>query len=481
MLTVEHLVKCYDAEQALAGVSLTLGSGCILGLVGENGAGKSTLAKCLMGFTRPTSGRISVAPGIRIGWIPQEFNLVAHLTATENIFLGCETVRLGLLDRATMRTEAKRRLERLKAPVDPDALVGDLPPSAKQMVEFAKAFDGKCRILIMDEPTTILNPEETKRLFEIMREFKAGGGAIIFISHKLPEVLEICDEIAVLRDGELVSRSPAHELDPSEIARRMVGRELSRLFPEPMTAEPGEIALETSHLSCGQEVKDVSFTLRKGEILGVAGLAGAGRTELAEAIMGLRKIDGGSLKVDGKARKFRRVSQAVAAGLSYLPEDRQGSGILPGFTIEENITLNSLKRYSRRLLNRGAIRAAAVRFVERFRIKPGRATAKLAELSGGNQQKVAIAKNLDTNPGIFIFDEPTRGVDVGARREIYDFIRECAASGMACMLISSDMEEILGMCRRVMVMRNGRTAGFRSGDNLNQQELMYLAIGVEPK
>lgn len=479
MLRVENLTKCYDAEKALDGVSLTLEAGRILGLIGENGAGKSTFTKCLTGVVKPTSGRIELEPGVSVGWIPQEFNLVEHLTVTENIFLGRERSRFGLLDRAAMRREAARRLARLHADIDPDTPVAELPPSGKQMVEFAKALDESYRLLLMDEPTTILNAEETQRLFAIMREFKASGGSIIYISHKLAEVKEICDEIAVLRDGTLVSVSPASELDPPEMARRMVGRELSRMFPDSPSNPLGTPALEVEHLSSGRAVRDVSFVLRHGEILGVAGLAGAGRTEMAEALMALRRIDGGTVKVNGRAVRFRRPAEAVAAGLSYLPEDRQGSGILPGFTIGENITLVSLARYCRGLLRPAEIRRAAEAYVKEFRIKPARPDALLCELSGGNQQKVAMAKGLDTRPEIFIFDEPTRGVDIAARRDIYEFIRNLANGGVACLLISSDMEEILGMCGRVMVMRAGAVAGFRSGEELTQEELMYLAIGVE--
>ncbi|MBS1452402.1 MAG: sugar ABC transporter ATP-binding protein [Lentisphaeria bacterium] len=479
MLRVENLTKCYDAEKALDGVSLTLEAGRILGLIGENGAGKSTFTKCLTGVVKPTFGRIELEPGVSVGWIPQEFNLVEHLTVTENIFLGRERSRFGLLDRAAMRREAARRLARLHADIDPDTPVAELPPSGKQMVEFAKALDESYRLLLMDEPTTILNAEETRRLFAIMREFKASGGSIIYISHKLAEVKEICDEIAVLRDGTLVSVSPASELDPPEMARRMVGRELSRMFPDSPSNPPGTPALEVEHLSSGRAVRDVSFVLRHGEILGVAGLAGAGRTEMAEALMALRRIDGGTVKVNGRAVRFRRPAEAVAAGLSYLPEDRQGSGILPGFTIGENITLVSLARYCRGLLRPAEIRRAAEAYVKEFRIKPARPDALLCELSGGNQQKVAMAKGLDTRPEIFIFDEPTRGVDIAARRDIYEFIRNLANGGVACLLISSDMEEILGMCGRVMVMRAGAVAGFRSGEELTQEELMYLAIGVE--
>lgn len=486
LLEIRALTKTYDAVTALRAVSLSLPAGCILGVIGENGAGKSTFAKCVTGLVRPTGGEIlldgrpvrGMTPAI--SGIPQEFDLVEHLSVAENIFLGREPGRWLLLDRRKMNEASSRQLAKLRAEVSPEALIAALSPSQKQMVAIAKAFAGNCRVLVMDEPTTILNPEETARLFAVMREFRAAGNAIVYISHKLAEVREICDRIAVFRDGELISVDAAAELEPAEMARRMVGRELTRLFPEPLNRAPGEMVLEVENLVAAPQVKGVSFGLRRGELLGVAGLAGAGRTELAEALAGLRRIDGGGIKIAGHPVRFRSAAQAVAAGVSYLSEDRQGSGILPDFSIEENITLVSLAKYCRcgfYSRRRGA--AGARNYVKRFRIKPSDVAMPLRALSGGNQQKVAVARGLDTAPSVFIFDEPTRGVDVGARREIYDFIRDLAAGGVGCLLISSDMEELLGMCRKIMVMREGKVAGFVSGERLTEAELMYLAIGVK--
>ena len=472
LLETRELTKSYDAVAALQAVSLSVESGTVLGLIGENGAGKSTFAKCVTGLIRPTSGEIllegrpvhGATPAI--AGIPQEFNLVEDLTVAENIFLGREPSRFGLLDRKTMCEESRRQLARLQADIDPDAPVSTLSPSGKQMVEIAKAFSCDCRVLLMDEPTTILNPEETKRLFAIMREFRDRGNAIIYISHKLAEVKEICDRIAVFRDGVLVSVDDSEALEPAEMARRMVGRELTRMFPPPSAAVPGEVELEVEHLAALPAVRDVSFTLRRGELLGVAGLAGAGRTELAEAIAGLRKIDSGTVRLAGREVRFRTPAQAVAAGISYLSE--------------ANITLVSLARYCRGgIFDRSAAEEAARNYVARFRIKPRDISAPLRALSGGNQQKVAVARGLDIGPTVFMFDEPTRGVDVAARCEIYEFIRELADSGVACLLISSDMEELLGMCRKIMVMREGQVAGFVEGDLLTEAELMYLAIGVK--
>ena len=485
LLETRELTKSYDAVAALQAVSLSVESGTVLGLIGENGAGKSTFAKCVTGLIRPTSGEIllegrpvhGATPAI--AGIPQEFNLVEDLTVAENIFLGREPSRFGLLDRKTMCEESRRQLARLQADIDPDAPVSTLSPSGKQMVEIAKAFSCDCRVLLMDEPTTILNPEETKRLFAIMREFRDRGNAIIYISHKLAEVKEICDRIAVFRDGVLVSVDDSEALEPAEMARRMVGRELTRMFPPPSAAVPGEVELEVEHLAALPAVRDVSFTLRRGELLGVAGLAGAGRTELAEAIAGLRKIDSGTVRLAGREVRFRTPAQAVAAGISYLSEDRQGTGILPDFSIEANITLVSLARYCRGgIFDRSAAEEAARNYVARFRIKPRDISAPLRALSGGNQQKVAVARGLDIGPTVFMFDEPTRGVDA-ARCEIYEFVRGLAESGVACLLISSDMEELLGMCRKIMVMREGQVAGFVEGNRLTEAELMYLAIGVK--
>ncbi len=486
LLETRELSKSYDAVRALQSVSLSVESGSILGLIGENGAGKSTFAQCITGLIRPSSGQILLdgtpitGTTPEISGIPQEFNLVEDLTVAENIFLGREPVRFGLLDWNRMRLESRNWLTKLEADIDPDAMVASLSPASKQMVEVAKAFSHNCRILLMDEPTTILNHNETQRLFGIMREFRDQGNAIIYISHKLAEVKEICDRIAVLRDGVLVSIADSNQLDPEEMARRMVGRELTRMFPQPSNTALGETVLEVEHLVSKPAVQDISFELHRGELLGVAGLAGAGRTELAEAIAGLRKIDSGIIRLAGCERKFHTPVQAVSAGISYLPEDRQGTGILPDFSIEANITLVSLSRYCQGgVFHRKVARQVAGRYVKRFQIKPPDVSAPLSSLSGGNQQKVSIARGLDTNPTIFIFDEPTRGVDVGARREIYDFIRELADSGVACLMISSDMEELLGMCKKIMVVRDGCVAGFAEGNQLTETRLMYLAIGVK--
>ena len=484
LLELDSLVKSFGGTRVLSGVSLTVGTGEILGLVGENGAGKSTLVKCLLGIHRPDSGTIHFCGdvlrpgGTGIEGIPQEFNLINDLTVAENIFLGRELRRFGLLDRAGMCAESRRQLERLGVSLDPRRMIDTLSVAEKQMVEIAKALSVRCRLLIMDEPTTVLNQNEAAVLFRIMRELRAAGTSVIFISHRLEEIRTVCDRVAVLRDGVLVSCDPAASLSAMEIARRMVGREVSQMFPPKRFPDTEHAVLSVEHLSSGKEVRDVSFSLGKG-ITGLAGLAGSGRTELAEAVCGLRRMRG-TVRLNGTPLNLKNPSDAIAHGIVYLSEDRQGSGILTGSPVDVNTTLSSLSRYCRAgfIRRQEEIRAAET-YVDRFRIKTPSVSTELRFLSGGNQQKVALAKCLDIHPEVFIFDEPTRGVDIGARSDIYTFISELAQSGVACLLISSDLEEIIGMCDRVLVMRSGGLAGCVERERVTEEEIMYLATGVQ--
>lgn len=484
LLRTEGVRKSFEGTPVLSGISLELRAGEILGLVGENGAGKSTFVKCLLGLHRPDSGSITflgrdllrTGPA-GIAAIPQEFNLVKDLTVAENIFLGREPGRFGFLNRSLMRSESRRLLQKLDVEIDPERKIDSLSVAEKQMVEIAKALSVDCRLLIMDEPTTVLNQKESAILFRIMRELKAEGTSILFISHRLEEIRTICDRVAVLRDGVLVSCDPAESLDAMEIARRMVGRELKQMFP-PTVPPSGPPLLTVENLSSGKEVKHVSFELQAG-ITGLAGLAGAGRTELAETICALRKRSSGSVKLAGETLHLRKPADALAHGIVYLSEDRQGSGILTEFPLDRNVTLSSLRRYCHAgIIDREAERACAESYVKKFRIKTASLETELKYLSGGNQQKVALAKCLDNCPRVFLFDEPTRGVDIGARSDLYEFIRELAASGVACLLISSDLEEIIGMCDKVLVMRAGELAGTLEKEHVTEEEIMYLATGV---
>jgi len=341
----------------------------------------------------------------------------------------------------------------------------------------ALAFDAS--LLILDEPTTMLTRREIDRLFAVMRSLRARGMALVYVSHKLAEVKAICDRVIVLKDGELVREAPIAEIEPAEMARCMVGRELREIFP-PRRGPPGPVVLEVRGLTSPGAFEDVSFTAREGEILGFAGLVGAGRTEVAEALMGLRPSSG-AVRVGGADARSRNASQAVRRGLGYLSEDRAGSGVLPGFPIAENLTLVSLRDYCRLgvVVDREKELVKARTWRERFGIKAADLSAPLESLSGGNQQKVSLAKTLDPAPRVVIVDEPTRGVDVAAKQEIYRFLSELAARGAAILLISSELEEIVGMCDRVLVMREGRVAGELLGEAVEEHEIMYLATGLQ--
>lgn len=494
ILQAENICKSYSGVEVLRGVSIDVPEKSILGLIGENGAGKSTFIKCVNGLTKLDSGRVvfegrelkrtTVSSALKHGiiTIPQEFNLAPDMTVTENIFLGHELHNsFGFIASSEMKRRTKEILNDLECSVEPDAEVSTLSIAEKQMVEIARALNHKCRLLIMDEPSTVLNPPEVENLFRIMRKLRDSGTSIIYVSHKLYEVKEICDEIAVLRDGELVARKPTAEVTPSGMANLMVGRELSRIFPPKVkVSETSPVILETEKLTLRKLVKDVSFKLRKGEILGFAGLGGSGRTELAEAIYGVRKTVSGTIRKNGKILNVNSPAEAVAAGIAYLSEDRQGSGVITSFSVTSNNTLISLKNYcSGGFIRKSSEREAAKSYAEKFALKTPSLDSPLNFLSGGNQQKVAIAKGLDTKPEVFIFDEPTRGIDIKSRSEVYHFIHGLAAQGVACIIISSDLEEIIGLCARVAVMRGGTIAGFLEDDHVNEKEIMYLAAGVK--
>lgn len=477
VLDIRELECAYGSVRVLSGISFQLGSGSILGIAGENGAGKSTLVKSICGLLKPASG--SIRRSVPVAAIHQEFNLAPDLTVAENIFLGRETAQAGLLKKSAMAAEAAALLASLKVAISPDTLVSSLTVAERQMVEIAKAVGSRSGILIMDEPTTVLTAAETENLFQLVRTLVSRGTAVICISHKLDELLSLCNEVMVLRDGEMQGIYPSKELTARTLAEKMVGRELNRLFPPKLPEKCGEIRLEALDL-CAPGVRNVSFELHAGEILGVAGLNGSGRSELAEALFGLRKTHSGTLKLNGKTCRINSAADALKHKMAFLTEDRQGSGLLLEFPIKENMVLGSLRQYALKgFLNFRKITKKAKSYISSFSLKCSSPDQLTRDLSGGNQQKVAISKCLDTCPEIFIFDEPTRGVDVGARREIYDFVHDLAEKGCACLLISSDLEEVLGLCNRIMVIRNGSVAGIVSGDELTEQHIIRIAAGVE--
>jgi ribose transport system ATP-binding protein len=488
----EGLTKEFSSVRVLDDVSVDVRAGEILGIIGENGAGKSTFNKLLSGIYTPSAGRVFLdgqeitlrtpldAKRAGIVLIPQEFNLVGDLDIAENVFLGNELRRPGgLLDKRAMVARTAELLASLEVTVDPEEKIGALSVAQKQMVEIAKALAFDARLLILDEPTTVLTRREIDLLFARMRALKARGVTQIYVSHKLREVKEICDRVMVLRDGRLICLEEASTLEIDEMVRRMVGRELSQVFP-PRKPGGAEVALRAEGLTVPGVIEDVSFDLHRGEILGLAGLGGSGRTELAETIMGIRRASRGRILVDGAPVAIRRPRDAVRAGISYLSEDRQGSGILAGLELVKNVSLVSLGRYLRALLiDTRRERAQAQDYVRIFSIRTPGLDTRLEFLSGGNQQKVSLAKSLDTEPRILIADEPTRGVDVGAKRDIYRFVHDLAGRGVACLFISSELEELIGMCSRVLVMREGRLVGAVEGGGISEEEIMSFAAGVK--
>ena len=477
ILNVKDLECAYGSVKVLSGISFQLGPGSILGIAGENGAGKSTLVKSICGLLKPVSGKVERS--VPVAAIHQEFNLAPDLTVAENIFLGMELQKAGFLKLDAMKKKAQELFNTLEVAIPSDATVSSLTVAEKQMVEIAKAVASNAGVIIMDEPTTVLNRSETEKLFNLVHSLTARGTGIIYISHKLDEVLELCDRVLILRDGKTAGLHHSSELTPRTLAEKMVGRELNGVFPPKLPESEAEIKLELENVSAAG-VENISFTLRAGEILGVAGLNGSGRSELAETIFGLRRLRAGSIKIKGRKVNITSARDALKHKMAFLTEDRQGSGLLLDFPIDMNMTLGSLSQYSTKgRLNFKTIRQKALDYVKEFSLKCTTPAQNVRDLSGGNQQKTAIAKCLDTAPEIFIFDEPTRGVDVGARREIYDFVHDLAAKGCACLLISSDLEELLGLCRKVMVLRNGTSAGFVSGDELTEQHIIRKATGVE--
>ena len=492
-LEVRNLCKSFGSNAVLRGVSLDLRPGSVLGLCGENGAGKSTLMRCVSGYLSEDSGTVKfggepAAPGASAAaaarraacrLVPQEFHLVPQMTVAENLFLGREPSRRGFVDGAA--DAARRVLALAGAPhLDPRAPVASLGVADRQKTEIARAFLHRAPVLLFDEPTTVLGEEETASLLEVVRAFRDAGGAVMWVSHKLGEVLAVCDETAVLRDGELVARKPSAAFTPETLAEAMVGRPLSRLYP-PKSAAPasGAPVLEASDLSDGARVRSASLSVHAGEILGVAGLAGAGRTELARLLCGFSRPVRGEIRLDGRPVRFSSVSDALSRGIAYLTEDRQGEGILPDESVYANMALSSIGEDAAGPFLSAARRARRMGpLADSLKIARSAADAPVRTLSGGNQQKTVLARSLAAKPRVLIVDEPTRGVDVGARADLYEILHRLAAEGMAVLLVSSDLEEVIGNCDRVVVMRDGETVGEVSGADVAEKPIVRLAHGV---
>ncbi|MBK7598074.1 MAG: sugar ABC transporter ATP-binding protein [Acidobacteria bacterium] len=488
-LQMRAIRKTFPGVVALNNVDFDLRRGEVHILLGENGAGKSTLMKILSGAYQKDSGKILLnnreieiknprhSCELGIGIIYQELNLVPHLSAAENIFLGREPAAFGLIDKKRMNQSAQRLLAGLGMDFDPQRLVRELSIAEQQMVEIAKAISLDARILIMDEPTSALTEREIKELFARIRLLKSDGVSIIYISHRMEELFEIGDRVTVLRDGNWVGTHNIAEVTKPELIRMMVNRELTQQFPK-IKAPRGREVLRVEGLSRNDALTRISFSLYEGEILGISGLLGSGRTELARAIFGLDKIDAGSIQVKGRLQKITSPRQAINLGFGFLTEDRKTQGLVLPLSVQENICLPSVERFSRfGVVSNSEETEAAGRFLKDLRIKATGLGQRVIYLSGGNQQKVVLSKWLCSNGNILIFDEPTRGIDVGSKAEIYQLMNQLTAAGTAILMISSDLPEILGMSDRILVMHQGRINGEFSAADATQEQILHCALG----
>lgn len=491
VLTLSSVSKSFGPVEVLHNVDLELHAGSVHALIGENGAGKSTTMKILAGYQLPTAGDVlldgqpvafdSLQDGEAAGivMIHQEFNLAEQLTVEQNIFLGRELKRGILLDKSEMRRLTREYLARVACDVSPDALVSGLSNSEKQMVEIAKALSRDARVLIMDEPTAVLTNRETDVLFEQVATLRKAGTAILFTSHKLDEVAAISDQITIMRDGDVVHAGPTAEMTEDAMATAMVGRDVSDLYPpKPGVAADAPVVLEVENLSVPGFAQDVSFELRQGEILGIGGLIGSGRTEVMEGLAALRPASAAKIRFFGNNIQFKRPGDAQAAGLCYLTEDRKLRGLLLERGMRENLTLANLNKFGGMLINRAAEETALTDAIAEFDIRAGTRDVRVGNMSGGNQQKLLLAKVMLSEPRVLIVDEPTRGIDIGTKQQIYAFLRRLADAGHAIIVITSEMPELIGLADRVLVMRLGRISGALAGKEINEDAIVRLSMGL---
>jgi len=478
--------KVFGGIRALDDVSFSVKAGEVHALVGENGAGKSTLMKILAGAHQATTGEICIggepavipsphaSRALGIGIIYQELALAPELTVAENIFLG---ELPGLVNARALRARAAKLLDDLGFAIDPGATVATLPLAFQQAVEIAKAMSRQVRILILDEPTAVLAPPEVERLLAMVQELSRRGVSVVYISHRLDEIFRIANQITVLKDGRTVGTYPVAGMDEARLISLMVGREATQLFPKVKRTRGGEL-LRVEGLSASGLVKQVSFSLHQGEVLGIAGLVGSGRTEVARAIFGADRAEAGAISMDGRHVTIRSPRQGVASGIGLVPEDRKGQGLVLAMPIRQNVTLTCLQRFTNWLgvVRRRAERASVDDVAKRTTIRARNLDLPVSSLSGGNQQKVVLAKWLDAGCKVVILDEPTRGVDVGARSEIYQLIENLAASGLGVIVISSDMLEVIGASDRILVMSGGRISGELARNEFSEARIMQLAL-----
>ena len=490
LLAARNVSKRFGPIQVLYGIDIQLRPGEVHALVGENGAGKSTLMKILCGYETPSEGTVLLdraaisfsdsaeAEERGVVMIHQEFNLAEQLTAEANIFLGREAHRGLFLDRRRMREEARALLRELETDIEPADRVSGLSVADKQMVEIAKALVRKARVLVMDEPTAVLTVRESEVLFKQIARLKAEGVAILYTSHKLEEVKAIADVVTVLRDGRHVITAPAAKLSVDDMARHMVGRDVSDLFPGKTAAAGSEIVLDVDRLSVPGRVEAASFKLRRGEILGFAGLVGSGRTELMEGLVGLRHAQG-RVSVGGKPVRIRSLQDATRLGIAYLTEDRKGRGLLLDKKMRPNLTLLNLDRFTRVFIDEAAEDRALDKAIGEFDIRAPDRQVTVGHLSGGNQQKLLLAKTMLVEPEIIIIDEPTRGIDIGTKQQIYGFVERLAAAGKSIIVVSSEMAEVIGLSHRVVVMRAGRIVGDLEGEAITEEAIVLLQMGLK--
>ncbi|MET8448108.1 sugar ABC transporter ATP-binding protein [Streptomyces sp. NPDC005209] len=490
VLALRDVTKSFGAVRALRGVRLELFPGEVHALAGENGAGKSTLIKTLAGVHRPDAGQVLLdgepvafhGPGdardAGIAVIYQEPTLFPDLSIAENIFMGRRPRRtFGRIDHRATRAATADLMRRLGVALDPDRPARGLSIADQQIVEIAKALSFDARVLIMDEPTAALTGSEVARLFGVVRTLRDQGAAVLFISHRLEELFAICGRVTTLRDGAWIATEPLDGMTEDDLVRRMVGRDLDELYPK-QDVTPGEVALSVRRLTREGVFTDVSFEVRRGEIVGLAGLVGAGRTEVARAVFGIDRWDAGEVEVEGRGLTNGAPSVAMAAGLALVPEDRRAQGLVMDMSIERNIGLTGLRTTVKAgFVDRGAERSRSLDWAVRLRVKYARIADAVSTLSGGNQQKVVLAKWLATGPKVLIVDEPTRGIDVGTKAEVHRLLSELAADGVAVLMISSDLPEILGMADRVLVMHEGRLSAEIPRSEATEETVMAAATG----
>lgn len=492
ILEMKGITKEFPGVKALNGVDFKIYKGKVMALLGENGAGKSTLMKIMTGVYNKTSGEMyyegqkvdfkepkeSQVKGIAI--IHQELNLVNELTIGENIFLGREPLNnFGKIDSKKLYSDAQILLDKLGVKESPKTLVGELSVGKQQMVEIAKALSLNAKVIVMDEPTDALTDKETESLFKVIRELRNEGKSLVYISHRLKEIFEICDDVTILRDGTFIAEKNINEINEDIMIELMVGRKLTEQFPQ-VKCNPGEVVLEVKKLN-NDYLNNVSFSLKKGEILGISGLMGAGRTELAQTIYGHLPLHSGEIYIDGTLVKIKHPKEAIKNGISYVSEDRKGNGLVLGLSIKENMHISALKNITGFLfkINKSKEEEISQKYIDSMSVKTPSMNQLVKNLSGGNQQKVSIAKSLMTTPKVLILDEPTRGVDVGAKKEIYDLINSYKKQGMSIIMISSEIPEIMGMSDRIIVMHEGKITGEIKGNESSQESIMRYAVGIK--